>query len=184
MRPRSVPASILLLAVLALLATACGSDDGVDADAPATEDAPTEEPDTEGDAPTEQPDSGETAGGEGTLVIALEEVQGFFIEGFEVGLRVEQGDGTVVSSWRWNDVVEQFGDGTASAFYETILEEPVPAGTLIVLATVNVGIGPPPAVPDLDGEMDCRIKVEVPQGGQAEVEVNFSGTPDCLRQIS
>lgn len=180
---------MLLLAVIALLATACGSDDGVDAGA-ADDDTPTVDDDDAGDAGA--PDADDSAGsdgdnpgtGTGTLVIALEEVQGFFIEGFEVGLRIEQGDGTVVSSWRWNDVVEQFGDGTASAFYETVLEEPVPAGTLVLLATVNVGIGPPPEVPDLDGEMDCRIKVEVPDGGRAEVEVNFSGTPDCLRQVS
>ncbi len=204
MRHRVVSLPILLLAVLTLLATACGSDDGVDAggsddgdttaaedDTPTEDDTSTEDgtsteddASTEDDTSTEDPGTDAPAVGEGTLVIALEDVQGFFTEGFEVGLRVEQPDGTVVSSWRWNDVVEQFGDGTARAFYETVLEEPVPAGTVVVLATVNLGIGPPPEVPDLEGEMDCRIKVEVPAGGQAQVEVNFSGTPDCLRLVS
>lgn len=179
MRTRSVSLPILLLAAFALLGAACGSDDGVDAGG-----TPDEErtPATDGDEEEDTPDDPEAAGG--TLMIGLEEVQGFFTEGFEVGLRIEQADGTVIAAWLWSDVVEEFGDGTARAFYETVLEESVPAGTLVVLATVNVGMGPAPEVPDLEGELDCRIKVEIPDGGEAVVEVDFSGTQDCLRQVS
>lgn len=202
-RPFSLP--ILLLAALALIAASCGSDDEVETGA--TPDGDTTEP-TQADTTTTDDTTADTAettttdtttsttttsdadgddepvDGAGKLVIGLEEVEGVFIEGFEAGIRIEEPDGTVVASWLWTDVVEQFGDGSARAYYETVLEESVAAGTLVVLATVNVGIGPPPEIPDLTGEMDCRLKVDVPTDGQAVVEINFSGTSDCLRQVS
>lgn len=168
--------SLLLFAflALALVLGACGSDNDADTGIGSGDDA-------DSDDGTEQP--GGDAAGDGVVAVALEEVDGFFTEGFEVGLRFEQPDGTVLATHRWNDVVAESGDGSIEAFYETVLEQPVPAGDVVVLATVNLGIGPPPEVPDLDGEMDCRLAVAVPAGGRVQVEVDFSGTSDCLRQI-
>lgn len=186
MRARTFTLRFLLLAVVALFAVACGSDDTVDAGGADDTTSTSQPDDTTDDSEPDDTDPGidEGEAGGGTITVRLEEVQGFFIEGFEVGLRFEQIDGTVLSTWRWNDVVEQFGDGTAVAAYETVLEESVPAGRITVLATVNLGLGPPPEVPDLDGPMDCRVTVEVPADGRVDIEVDFSGTADCIREVS
>jgi hypothetical protein len=157
----------LLIAALALAASACGSDDTTTTTDPGA--VPTG--DGEGDPP------------QGTVAIRLEEVDGVFIEGFEVGVRLETGDGEVVGSLLWTDAVAEQGDGDLEAFYDAVIERPVPAGDVVVLATVNVGIGPPPEVPDLDGPMDCRLELDVPAGERVEVEVDFSGTDDCLHRL-
>ncbi len=168
------------LASIVLLA-ACGSDDtssGAESEAP-----PVTVGDTlpEVDAPptdpgTTDPEQAST----GTINVRLDEVEGFFIEGFEVGLRFETPDGEVIDSTLWSDFVAAQGDPDISAFYESVLEQHVPAGEVVVLASANVGAGPPAEVPDLDGDLQCRLVVDVPANGSVDVVVTFSGNEECL----
>ena len=147
--------TLLALAAAASLLAACGDDDdAADADA---------------EAPT------------GTVAVAIEAVDGVLIEGFELGLRLETADGEVLDQVDWNRFVAAEGAGTVEAFYETVYEREVPAGTIAVLAQVNVGIGPPPEPVDLAGDLNCRLEVEVPDGGRVEVEVALDPEGDCLR---
>jgi hypothetical protein len=142
-----------------LTATACG--DGAD------------------DARTDTPASGSEDSG--TVAVHIQEVDGVFVEGFEVGLRFETPDGQVIASTLWSDFIETLGSESIDAYYDSVLEQNVPAGAVVVLASANVGIGPPPEVPDLDGDLRCRLEVEVPPAAQVDVEITFGDPVDCLR---
>lgn len=181
----------LLTAFLALAAMAsCG--DGTDTTStgqPADDRPKTDEPDDRptpsepADGPTadEPTDDPKTGTGMGMVGVHIEQVEGVFIEGFEVGLRFETPDGEVLMSTLWTDFVESLGTESIEAYYDSVLELGVPAGAVIVLATANVGAGPPPEVPDLDGDLRCRLEVDVPDGGRTDVEVTFDNPDDCLR---
>jgi hypothetical protein len=143
---------LLVLPAVALLLTACGDDDAADAEAPT-----------------------------GTVAVAIEPVDGVLIEGFELGFRIETADGEVLDEVAWNEFVAAEGDGTVEAFYKTVYEREVPAGTVTVLAQVNVGIGPPPEPVDPAGDLDCSVDVEVPEDTRVEVEVALDPAGDCLR---
>jgi hypothetical protein len=119
----------------------------------------------------------------GTIAVRIEEVDGVFVEGFEVGLRFETPDGEVIASTLWTDFVQSLGVESIDAYYDSVLEQDVPAGTVVVLASANVGAGPPPEVPDLAGDLRCRLEVDVPESGRVDVEVTFSDPDDCLRQL-
>lgn len=147
------------LAVLVMLAasTACGAD------------TTTTDATTSGSA------------GRGTIAVHIQEMDGVFVEGFEVGLRFETLDGDVIASTLWSDFVQAQGSESIEAYYDSVLEQDVPAGPVVVLASANVGIGPPPEVPDLDGDLRCQLQVEVPADDQVDVEVTFDDPADCLR---
>ena len=119
----------------------------------------------------------------GTVTVQLEEVEGIFVEGFEIGLRFETADGDVIDSTLWTNFVADLGDQAPERFYDAVLSQQVPAGSVVVFATVNVGIGPPPEVPDLSGEMQCRLDITVGESQVVAVEVDFSGTSDCLQTL-
>lgn len=136
---------------------------------------------TVADATTETPAPSDAGDGPGTIAVRLEPVSGVFTEGFEVGLRFETTDGDTITSTLWSDFVQSRGAGSIDAYYDSVLEQEVPAGQVAVLATVNIGPGGPPEVPDLDGPLRCRLLVDVPADGRVEVEVSFSGDDDCLR---
>jgi hypothetical protein len=133
-----------------------------------------DEPDT-----TSAPD--ESVSGMGTVAVHIEEIDGVFIEGFEVGLRFEAPEGNVVGSTLWSDFVDSQGDVSIDAYYDSVLEQEVPAGPVVIRASANVGIGPAPEVPDLDGALRCRLDVTVPGAGRVDVEVTFDDPDDCLR---
>lgn len=158
--------SLITLGILLLALGACGDDDG------------------ESTVPTTEPETGapQTETG-GVIAVHLEEVQGFFIEGFEVGLRFETPDGVPVGATLWSDAVTAaFAEPTLEDFYTFVFEQEVPAGRIVILGEANVGIGPGPVIPDVDGEMRCLLEVDVPAGGRVDVEVTFSGDAGCLRQ--
>ncbi len=117
----------------------------------------------------------------GTIAVNIEPVEGFFIEGFEVGIRFETPDGVPISSTLWSDFVTSQGEPELEDYYTSVLEETVPAGEVIVLASANVGIGPGPEIPDVDGELRCRLPVTVPANGTVSVEITFSDPDNCLR---
>ena len=54
------------------------------------------------------------------------------------------------------------------------------AGDVVVLATVNIGAARPEVL-DVDGDLRCRLDLDVPEGGT--VEVSFDGTDTCVCQI-
>ncbi|MFP5321507.1 MAG: hypothetical protein ACLGIC_06630 [Acidimicrobiia bacterium] len=150
-----------------LLAGACGDDDEVTTTAT--------ESGGDDDAPS--------LAAPGRVHVRLEEVDGFFIEGFEVGLRFETGEGETIASTLWSDVVASSGADGIEAFYDTVLTQEVPAGLVRIAAEVNVGMGPGPSIPDLAGPLPCQVEVEIPPEGEATVEVSFSGGEDCLRVV-
>ena len=169
--------TLLGLAALVVLA-ACGSDD---ADTGSVDEAP---PVTTGETLPEAvdpPPTNAAAAARGTINVRLEAVDGIFIEGFEIGLRFETPEGEVIDSTLWTDFVNSLSDTDIDAYYTSVLEQDVPAGDVVVLATVNVGNGPAPEIPDLDGALRCRLDVDVPADGTIDVVVTFSGDDDCLQ---
>jgi hypothetical protein len=151
------------LVVACLLLSACGGDDDVTAaDGPADLAAPP---------------------AEGEIAVRLEEVEGVFVEGFEVGLRFETAGGEVIASTLWSDFVSSLGSAEMDAYYDSVLTQVVPAGAVTVRAEVNVGMGPGPSIPDLAGDLPCELPVEVGPGERVDVEVSFSGGADCLRVV-
>ena len=117
----------------------------------------------------------------GTVAVHIQKVEGFFIEGFEVGLRFETADGDVIAGTLWNDFVSSQDNPTMEDYYDSVLEQSVPSGTITVIGEANVGIGPGPMIPDITGAMRCRLDVDVPAGGRVDVEVTFDDDADCLR---
>ncbi len=156
-RRTTVRRCLLVLAAVTAAVTACGGPD-----AASTQDRT-------------------VSSGNGTVAVRLEQIDGVFVEGFEVGLRFETPEGNIISSTLWSEFIETQGDASLDAYYNSVLEQDVPAGPVVVLATANVGMGPPPEVPDLDGDLRCRLEVDVPADGRVDVEVTFDDPNDCLR---
>ena len=118
-----------------------------------------------GDDGDSEAESG-TGGGTGTVAVSLEPTDAIFIEGFEVGLRFSDADGDEINRVLWSDFVLTQTDDSIEAYYDSVLEQEVPAGAVVVEAQVTIGIGPGPEPPDLDAEeLPCRLDVEVPEGG-------------------
>lgn len=157
-----------LLTAGLLLVGACGDDAGsTGTDAGGETDTETTEP----------------KDGQGTISLRLEQIDGVMIEGFALGLRFTGSDGEVIEAIQWNDYVESLGTGDLEAFYDSVLEQPVPAGTVTIEANLVQSIGGPIEPPDLEGDFPCSLDVEVPEGGTVEVEVAFSTEPDCITQL-
>ena len=117
---------------------------------------------------------------EAIVRVRLQNINGYFFEGFEVGLRFETADGTVIGSTFWTDFVrEQNEDFTITDLYDSVLEQPVPVGDIVVFAEANSGFAFGPISPDLEG-LRCRLEVPVPKDGVIDIEVLFD-TADCLR---
>lgn len=120
----------------------------------------------------------EVDGPAGAIEVSVEPVEGEFIEGFQVGLRFEDGDGTVLDAAYWTDMVRSSaGDGASS--YTTIVREKVPVGTVVVRAQVTLGPGGPPVDPDLEGDLPCEARSEVTEGETVRVQIRF-GAGNCL----
>ncbi len=119
----------------------------------------------------------------GVVAVRLEQIQGFFIEGFEIGLRFETTESEVIATVLWSDFVRSQGNPQLGTYYDSVLEQPVPAGDVVVLATVNIGDATPPEIPDLYGDMQCRLEIQVPNQEKVEIELRFSGGNDCLQVL-
>jgi hypothetical protein len=166
------PLGLVSLSFALLVLAACG-DDGEGSST-----------DTTAPAASDGGDGGD--GGDGTIAVRLEEAEGIFIEGFEVGLRfTDAATGEEIERVVWSDFVSSLGSGDVDAFYTSVLEQPVSAGTVRVGADVNIGIGPGPEPPDLDASsLPCELDVEVPAGETVTVEVAFDdASPECLRIV-
>lgn len=161
----------LLLGLLPLWVIA-GCDDGTEEVSTAT-----------GGGDREADDGGEATAAPGQVRVQLEPVEGVFIEGFEVGLRFETGAGEVIASTLWSDFAASTGDEGIDAFYDSVLSQEVPTGSVRVSAEVNVGAGPGPSVPDLSGPLPCVLDLDVAPEEVVTVEVSFGGGSDCLRLL-
>lgn len=210
-RPAPFPALLVALMVALVLATAaCGSsgpptvaaDEPVGTDPPRSTTAvsstgsppssastvPGPGPVSTTTAPSTTPSTTAQQGGvpaaDGVVAVRLETVGGIFIEGFEVGLRFEDGNGKRLGTALWSDFIQSLdGEPSMERWYDSVLEQVVPAGTVVVLAEANVGAGPGPSIPDVDGPLPCRLVLDVPAGNRVAVEVSFDGTDQCLRQV-
>lgn len=120
---------------------------------------------------------------DGEIRVQLEDVDGIFFEGFEIGLRLETGDGSLIASTLWSDHVASTGRTDMDAYYDSVLSQSVPAETVRVSAEVNIGQGPGPSIPDLAGALPCVLDVEVDPGAVVTVEVGFDDRTECLRRI-
>ena len=139
----------------------------------------------DGAAPDEvAPDGTAPQGESGTVTIRLESVQGFFIEGFEVGLKIEAADGELVDAILWSEFVQSVANPTIESYYTSVYKIEVPAGDLVVRGEVNIGMGPGPVVPDLSTDLTCELAISVEPDTQVDIEVNFEGTGDCLRLLA
>ncbi len=152
---------------------------------PPTTATPSTSPEADGDTTTTStigadPSPGSTE--QGVVAVRLQDVDGYFIEGFEIGLRFETATKEVIAATLWSDFVLSTGDDGIDAYYDSVLEQSVPAGTITILATANVGMGPGPVIPDPNGALDCRLTVEVPADGRIDVEVGFDDG-NCLREL-
>lgn len=170
---------IACLTAVCVAVAACGAaDDGDAAGTPAT---PETTPPTTVESTTESTRDPNRAGG--IVSIRLEEVEGFFIEGFEVGLRIEDGAGETIASTLWSDMVAEQGDDSIEAFYESTWDVAVPSGPVVLHGSANVGAGPPPETPDITGDLNCTLAIEVAPGETATVEVSFR-PDDCLQIVA
>lgn len=114
----------------------------------------------------------------GTAELSVEPVEGEFEEGFQVGVRFEDGEGAVLDAAYWTDMVRSSaGDG--ASYYTTVVRVPVPAGTVVVRAEVTLGPGGPPVDPDLDGDLPCEVRAPVTEGEVVRVQVRF-GAGNCV----
>ncbi len=121
----------------------------------------------------------------GIVAVRLEETPGPFFEGFEIGLRFETGTGEPIAATLWTDYIQSLPEEpTIDTYYDTVLEQTVPAGQVVVLAEGAIGAGPPPVAPDVDGPLDCQLPVTVEAGGRVVVEFRFSAASgDCLAEV-
>lgn len=119
----------------------------------------------------------------GEIRVRLEDVDGVFTEGFEVGLRFDTADEKVIASTLWSDFVESTGRSDIDSYYDSVLVQSVPAGTVRVSAEVNIGAGPGPSRPDLTAELPCVLVIEVDPGAVVVVEASFNDPANCLRRV-
>lgn len=188
----AIAATSLFMAACGASTTEVGSPSTDEVAQPTTTDSPPESSDpTDLSRPPTTPEDPATtsttiplSGSTGTLAVHLQPVDGVFIEGFEAGLRFETSDGQVIYATLWTDFVESTGSTNLRDYYDTVLERAVPAGPVVVLATLNIGAGPGPVVPDINGDLRCRLELDVPDDGLAEVELAFDSQGDCLTQTN
>lgn len=119
----------------------------------------------------------------GEVRLQLEDVPGFFTEGFEIGIRFETSEGELIASTLWSDFVASTGGTDIDSYYDAVLSQSVPAGIVRVSAEVNVGAGPGPSIPDLSGDLRCLLIVEVDSDASVTVEVSFVDSADCLHVV-
>lgn len=133
--------------------------------------------------PRDQPAASAPAADTATVRVRIEKTEGIFVEGFEVGLRFETADGDVIHSALWSDIVNATKSPDIDAYYTTVFTQSVPAAPITVSAEANVGIGPAPSVPDLDGPLPCSVELDLAPGADQLLEVSFDDATNCLRPV-
>ncbi|MCZ7631791.1 MAG: hypothetical protein M5U19_23255 [Microthrixaceae bacterium] len=185
LRPNTTRLSSLLVAAtlgVALLITACGEHAVVSTDRSTTR------PRSAGPVEAADAARNDASASAGTITVRIEETDGYFIEGFEVGLRFEAADGSVIASTLWSDFVNSLypaDDADLDAHYNSVLTQPAPPGRVRVSAAANVGQASGPEIPDPDGDLPCTMEFDVATGKTVALEVRFGSTDPtgCLALV-
>jgi hypothetical protein len=109
---------------------------------------------------------------DGTVLLRLEKVEGFFTEGFDLQVRLEAPSGHPVISSSWADLVR--GQKPKSAkldFYGSVIRTSVPAGAFMVSTVMDLGMEP--------AQPTCVTRGEVEPGVVVTVTLKFSTQDGC-----
>jgi len=113
-----------------------------------------------------------TATASGTVLLRLEKIDGFLIEGFQLDVRLEAPSGHPVISSTWDDLVHELHPKpTKSEFYGSVIRTTVPAGSFVFTTVMHPGMGAkqPP----------CITGGQVKPGAVATVTVRFTNAGEC-----
>lgn len=111
----------------------------------------------------------DTSDGTATVEVALEPTESVFVEGFELTLRFETGDDTELETVDWSSFVQAADTTDIRAFYDSVLPQEVPAGTVRVVSTMEIGMSGGPMDP-------CTTELDLAPGETARVTIAFDGT--------
>jgi hypothetical protein len=114
------------------------------------------------------------AGSEATLAVDLERIEGMFVEGFDVTLRVYDAGGEMVAEREWSDDVEASGDTAIEAYYAHVLRQVVPAGPVRLVSFVRLSPGGPIPPPEGPG---CETQLDVAPDDTARVTLLLQTVP-------
>jgi hypothetical protein len=165
---------LALVVVLGLTLSACGGDDSDDETSTGDQDQADDTTDTTATADDSGGDS-PAAAGDATLAVDLERIEGIMIEGFDVTLKFYGPDDELISEREWSQVVPD-GGGDPQAFYDYVLNEPVPAGQVKRVSYMRISPGgaiPPPQEPG------CETTVDIADGDTARITLLFQGDPSA-----
>jgi hypothetical protein len=158
--------AVVGLAVGAVLLARDSSDDETAADDAGSGGTAGEAPDDGG--------SGSGAGGDATLAVDLEPLEGVLVEGFDVTLQFYGPDDELIAEREWSEVAADAPG--PDGYYTYVLREPVPAGPVRLVSFMRISPGgavPPPSGPG------CETDVDVAAGDTARVTLLFQGDPEA-----
>ncbi|HSU34407.1 MAG TPA: hypothetical protein VLJ88_01985 [Propionibacteriaceae bacterium] len=109
---------------------------------------------------------------DGTVLLRLEKIEGFFTEGFDLQVRLEAPSGHPVLSSSWADLVRgQKSKPAGLAFYSSVIRTSVPAGAFEVSTVMDLGMEP--------AQPTCVTRGQVEPGASVTVTLNFSAQDGC-----
>jgi hypothetical protein len=113
-------------------------------------------------------DRAEAGPGDAVIAIRMEPTNGgVFIEGFDVDLQFIDANGNEIASRNWADYVRSLPriDDDLEIYYDSVLEEPVPAGVVTVRSVMELGME--------SAQPMCETPVVLAAGERAEIELLF-----------
>jgi hypothetical protein len=114
----------------------------------------------------------ESAQGEGTIHVKLEEIGGVLIEGFKLDVLLEAPSGHPVVSSTWQQLVdEQHTTPDLDEYYDTVVTTTVPAGSFVLTTVMHPGMEPE--------QEPCVTSGQVGSGEAVTVTVKFSNQDGC-----
>jgi hypothetical protein len=109
---------------------------------------------------------------DGTVLLRLEKIEGFFTEGFGLQVRLDAPSGHSVISSNWADLVRgQRSKPAGLALYTSVIRTSVPAGAFVVSTVMDLGMEP--------AQPTCVTRGEVEPGAVVTVTLKFSSQDGC-----
>lgn len=116
----------------------------------------------------------EPSDGSGTLRVGVEQLDGAFVEGFQLSFVVIAPDGEEVT-YRWDDLVtgdrlewpSEVAADDIERWYAGVLVEEIPSGQVTITSKLDIGMEPP-------GE-PCTTRVDVAPDHEVEVRIALTG---------
>lgn len=110
----------------------------------------------------------------GSLRIGVEQIDGVFVEGFQLTFVVTDPNGDE-ATYRWDELVTQdrlewtseVGPGDIERWYTGLLVLEVPPGETAITSELHLGMEPP--------GQPCTARFEVPADGSVEVRIALTG---------